>query len=75
MFVGFAVQFLVVVQGTTTYETVLTAIALPIVIILLILAGFSAQRENVIGTAISLVSLSSIWFVSQLICFSSFSTP
>jgi hypothetical protein len=60
MFVGFAVQFLVVVQGTQTFETALTAVALPIVIILLILAGFSAQRENVIGTVIALVSHSSV---------------
>jgi len=69
LFVGFAVQFLVIIQGTATYETVLTAIALPIVILLLILAGFSAQRENVIGTAISLFfyAVAMAYFIFKLV--------
>jgi len=69
LFVGFAVQFLVIVQGTATYETVLTSIALPIVIILLLLAGFSAQRENVIGTAVSLFfyAVAMAYFIFKLV--------
>ena len=57
LFVGFAVQFLVIVNNTQVYERVLTAAAVPILILLLLLAGYSAQREWIIGTIISLVSL------------------
>jgi hypothetical protein len=57
LFVGFAVQFLVIVNNTQVYERALTIAALPILILLLLLAGYSAQREWIIGTIISLVSL------------------
>jgi hypothetical protein len=57
LFVGFAVQFLVIVSNTQVYERALTIAALPILILLLLLAGYSAQREWIIGTIISLVSL------------------
>jgi len=55
LFVGFAVQFLVIVNNTQVYERALTIAALPILILLLLLAGYSAQREWIIGTIISLV--------------------
>ena len=44
-FLGFTVQFLVVVRGQT-YEMALTIAALPITIILLFLAAIIVRREN-----------------------------
>jgi len=61
LFVGFAVQFLVIVNRTQRYELGLTIAALPIMILLLVLAGYSAQRENVLGTIIALI----VYFVAM----------
>jgi hypothetical protein len=49
-FLGFTVQFLVVVRkGTTNAEFGLTIAAIPITIILLFLAAWITQRESTIG--------------------------
>jgi hypothetical protein len=53
--VGFIVQFLVIVPNTQPGEFWVTVAALPIVILLLILAAVSAQREYKIGTGVSIV--------------------
>lgn len=48
-FLSFSVQFLVVVQKTTTAEEALTIAAIPITVVLLILAGYWVRTENIIG--------------------------
>lgn len=48
-FLSFTVQFLVVVVDTKDVEFSLTIAALPITVILLILAGWWTRRENKIG--------------------------
>jgi hypothetical protein len=50
-FLGFTVQFLVVVRGKT-YEMALTIAALPITIILLFLAAIIVRRENYVAHAV-----------------------
>jgi hypothetical protein len=56
LFVGFIVQFLVIVPHTQQSEFWVTVAAMPIIILLLILAAISAQREYKIGTGVSIVS-------------------
>ncbi|EME46150.1 hypothetical protein DOTSEDRAFT_70223 [Dothistroma septosporum NZE10] len=48
-FLGFTVQFVVVVTNTSDSEFYLTIAAIPITIILLFLAGFITRRESSIG--------------------------
>lgn len=48
-FLGFTIQFLVVVTGKTSIELGLTAAAIPVTIIILLCAAFFTQRENRIG--------------------------
>lgn len=50
-FLGFTVQFLVVVNNTADAEFYLTIAAVPITIILLLLAAYWTQKENVLGMA------------------------
>jgi len=46
-FVSFSVQFLVMVEGTSTLEFILTIVALVITFPILFFAGFAAKRESV----------------------------
>ena len=48
-FLGFTVQFLVVVTGTSTVEFIITIVAIPVLIALLFLAAYCVRRESVIG--------------------------
>jgi hypothetical protein len=48
-FLGFTVQFLVVVQGKTDTEFALTTTAIPLTIAILLLAAFFTRREMKIG--------------------------
>ena len=48
-FLGFTVQFLVVVVNTTDVEFYLTICAIPITIVLLFLAGYWTRKESVYG--------------------------
>ncbi|KAK8239194.1 hypothetical protein HDK77DRAFT_428341 [Phyllosticta capitalensis] len=48
-FLGFTVQFLVVVGNTTDAEFYLTIAAVPITILLLVLAAYWTRKENIIG--------------------------
>lgn len=50
-------QFLVVVGNTTDAEFYLTIAAIPITIILLLLAAYWTQKENVLGMAAIIVCL------------------
>ena len=64
---GFAVQFLVVVkttdaatqQGTRAIEDIefwVTVGVIPIIVLLLLLAAYSARRESVVGMLVTIVS-------------------
>ncbi|KAF2839293.1 hypothetical protein M501DRAFT_1016375 [Patellaria atrata CBS 101060] len=48
-FLGFTVQFLVIVVNTTDVEFYLTIAAVPITIALLLLAGWFTRKENIAG--------------------------
>ncbi|KLU84033.1 hypothetical protein MAPG_03080 [Magnaporthiopsis poae ATCC 64411] len=48
-FLGFTVQFLVIVGGSSGAETVLTGLAIPVTIAILLFAAFFTRRENKIG--------------------------
>ncbi|KAI2471366.1 hypothetical protein F4781DRAFT_429482 [Annulohypoxylon bovei var. microspora] len=54
-FVGFTIQFLVVVGGKTTTEFTLTAIAIPVTIIILLCAAWFTRREWKLGMGIVMV--------------------
>lgn len=57
-FVGFTVQFLVIVSNTTNGEFAGTIVAMPITIIILFAAAYFVRRENLIGSVIVVVSCS-----------------
>jgi len=54
-FLAFTVQFLVVVSNTTDTEFYLTIAAIPITIILLLLAGYWTRKESVVGMILTIV--------------------
>ncbi|GAA5839759.1 hypothetical protein JCM3766R1_004604 [Sporobolomyces carnicolor] len=54
-FLGFEIQFLVLVTGTKTVEFVLTIIALPIILLALALTAVVVRIESRVGVAASLV--------------------
>ncbi len=56
-FLGFTVQFVVIVINRHSIEFALTVAAIPVTIIVLILAGFSTRRENIWGMVLTIVSL------------------
>ena len=58
-FLGFTVQFIVIVKDKTTTEYVLTIAAIPVTIIILLFAAFFTRRENKLGMIITIVSLNS----------------
>ncbi|KAK2872107.1 hypothetical protein FQN49_002550 [Arthroderma sp. PD_2] len=51
-FLGFTVQFVVVVTETKTVEFALTLAAIPVTILILFMAGFWTRRENTVGMVI-----------------------
>lgn len=55
-FLAFTVQFLVVVPSTPTYEEGITIAVIPITIAMLFLAAFWTRKENIYGTAFTVVS-------------------
>ncbi|GAA5954468.1 hypothetical protein JCM3765_004466 [Sporobolomyces pararoseus] len=54
-FVGFEIQFLVLVTGTKTVEFVLTIIALPVILVALALTALVVRIESRIGVYVSLL--------------------
>jgi len=56
LFLGFEVQFLVIVIHTNDIEFILTCVSVPIIILLLLLAGYSTRKENIYGMVFSIVS-------------------
>lgn len=54
-FLGFTVQFLVIVTGKTDAEFGLTLAAIPITILILFMSAFWTRRENKFGTISSIV--------------------
>lgn len=55
LFLGFEVQFLVIVVNTQDSEFILTCVSVPIIVLLLLLAGYSTQKENIYGMIVSMV--------------------
>nr|POE79974.1 upf0658 golgi apparatus membrane protein [Quercus suber] len=68
-FLGFTVQFLVIVNNTARYEQGLTWAAIPITIALLLLAAYFTRRESYVGQAgIILVYFAAMaYFVFKLV--------
>lgn len=55
-FLGFTVQFIVVVRDhTTDVEFYLTIVAIPLTIVILLMAGYFTRRESVAGMAVTIV--------------------
>jgi len=54
-FVGFTVQFLVVVTDVSDTEFALTCAAIPITILILVMAAFWTRRENMVGMIIIII--------------------
>ena len=59
-FLGFTVQFVVIVIDTGSLEFALTLAAIPVTIIILLAAAFFTRRENLIGTISVIVSRRSL---------------
>jgi hypothetical protein len=55
-FLGFTVQFVVIVIDRRSIEFALTVAAIPVTIIILIMAGFFTRRENIWGMILTIVS-------------------
>lgn len=55
-FLGFTVQFVVIVTETKTIEFALTLAAIPVTILILIMAAFWTRRESTVGMIIVIVS-------------------
>jgi hypothetical protein len=58
LFLGFEVQFLVIVTHTSNFEFYLTVATIPITILLLLLAAWSTKQENIYGMIATIVCLS-----------------
>jgi hypothetical protein len=57
-FLGFTVQFVVIVTNKTTLEFALTLAAIPVTILILLMAAFWTRRENTWGMILVIVSSS-----------------
>jgi hypothetical protein len=68
-FLGFTIQFLVIVTNTHQVEFYLTIAAIPVTILILVMAGYWTRRENVVGMIfIILLYLSgSAYFIFKLV--------
>ena len=68
-FLGFTVQFLVIVTGKTDVEFALTAAAIPITIAILLMAAVFTRREIIVGMAASIVLYlcALAWFFFKLV--------
>jgi len=60
LFLGFVIQFLVIVHNTSDAEFYLTVAALPVILVLLLLAAWSCKRENLMGMALTIL----VYFVA-----------
>lgn len=56
LFLGFEVQFLVIVANTNDSEFIITCVSVLIIFLLLILAAYSTRKENIYGMVFSIVS-------------------
>lgn len=62
LFLGFEVQFLVIVANTNDSEFIITCVSVLIIFCLLILAAYSTRKENIYGMIFSIVSHHSLAF-------------
>lgn len=54
-FLGFTVQFVVIVTDKKATEYILTIIAIPVTILILLGAAWSTRRENTLGMIVTIV--------------------
>jgi len=54
-FLGFTVQFVVIVTNKTTIEFALTLAAIPVTILILLMAAFWTRRENTLGMILVII--------------------
>ena len=66
LFLGFVIQFLVIVHNTSDAEFYLTVAALPVILVLLLLAAWSCKRENLMGMALTIVSSPDCYLLPDL---------
>jgi len=62
LFLGFEVQFLVIVANTNDSEFIVTCVSVLVIFLLLILAAYSTRKENIYGMIFSIVSHHSLAF-------------
>ena len=55
LFLGFTIQFVVIVVSRTDVEFGLTIAAIPVTILILILAGYVTRKENLAGMVVIVV--------------------
>lgn len=72
-FLGFTVQFVVIVIDRRSPEFAVTVAAIPVTIIILIMAAFFTRRENIWGMILTIVSIkpsvmSNLSYSNSLIC-------
>lgn len=56
LFLGFEVQFLVIVVNTQDSEFILTCVSVAVILVLLYIAAYSTRKENIYGMTFSIVS-------------------
>ena len=56
-FLGFTVQFVVIVVDTKDIEFALTIAAIPVTVLILILAGYITRKESTVGMIAIIVSI------------------
>lgn len=68
-FLGFTIQFLVIVTEITDVETYLTIAAIPVTILILFMAAYWTRRENVPGMIIIIILYlgGSAYFIFKLV--------
>jgi hypothetical protein len=66
-FLGFTVQFVVIVIDRRSIEFALTVAAIPVTILILVMAGFFTRRENIFGMIVTIVRLTTrLWCLTVL---------
>ena len=63
LFLGFEVQFLVIVSNTKDSEFIVTCVSVLVIFLLLLLAAYSTRKENIYGMVFSIVSTFSIFLI------------
>ncbi|QDS71183.1 hypothetical protein FKW77_010203 [Venturia effusa] len=69
LFLGFEVQFLIIVKETSDAEFYITIAMVPITVVLLLFAAWSTKRENTIGMLVSILvyMCATAYFIFKLV--------